>query len=515
MAKNPLSHNCDQSRNTSPTISFSRFTKQDGAYQWNTILRGFLERNDPKKAILGFAHMRRRGIKVDSYTLLFVIKACGLIMPGVSEGKQMHAQALKSGFGLELVTQTALLRMYCLFGDLMAARKVFDETPQRDIIQWNAFISIFSQRDHPNIALRAARAMIDENVRPDEVTVASILSACTQLKALEHGKQVHGYATKNLLGFDAFVHNALINMYAKCGYLSNAHHLFKKMSCRNVVSWTLIIDGYSDKGNPSEALALFKEMEAAGVRPDEVTVLAVVSMCTKLGSSEIGEWIDDYAEKNGFQESINIMNALIDMHSKCGDIEKACRIFDQMTERTLISWTAIIQGLAMHGYGVAALVRFSQMQREGFKPDDVVFLSVMNACSHAGLVEEGKQCFESMVEEHGITPRIEHYGSIVDLLCRAGLLDEAFQFLVRMPVKPDAVIWRTLIGSCRDQGNISLARQVMDYVLDLEPEHSGNYILKSNLHAMIGDWESVHEVRNDMGFREVTKSDPGHSYVEV
>ncbi|URD88956.1 PPR repeat [Musa troglodytarum] len=202
------------------------------------------------------------------------------------------------------------------------------------------------------------------------------------------------------------------------------------------------------------------------------------------------------------------------MHSKCGNMEKACSTFDGMTRRTLVTWTAMIQGLALHGHGRAALTRFSQMQREGFRLDEVVVLIMINACSHAGLVEEGKHFFRSMAEEHGMEPWMEHYGSMVDLLCRAGLVNEALDFVMNMPLKPDAVIWRTLVAACRNQGNVNLAAEVLDCMMEMEPEDSGNYVLKSNLHAMIGDWQSVQEVRSSMSCKKVAKTQPAHSYVQ-
>ncbi|WOL13703.1 pentatricopeptide repeat-containing protein [Canna indica] len=286
--------------------------------------------------------------------------------------------------------------------------------------------------------------MMSESARPNEVTVVSIISACSHLKALAEGKQWHGYIIKHLAVLDTFVHNALVNMYAICGCLSDAEKIFKNLGNRNEVSWTTMINAYGANGYLKEALELFKKMEAVGETPDEVTMLAVVSICAKLGRYDLGEWIDDYIERYGLYENIHIANALIDMHSKCGRIEKSCRIFGKMTRRTLITWTAMIRGLAMLGHGRVALTKFLQMQMEGFRLDEVAFLSMINACSHAGLVEEGKYFFMSMVEVHGIKPWMEHYGSMVDLLCRAGLLNEAFGFVVSMHLKPDIIIWRTL-----------------------------------------------------------------------
>ncbi|WOL12525.1 pentatricopeptide repeat-containing protein [Canna indica] len=258
------------------------------AYNWNIILRGFLEGNAPNKVILAYALMRRKRVKVDSFTILFVIKACGVIMQKVL-GKQVHAQVTKLGFQQEVVTQTAILQMYGLFGDIEAADKLFGETPKRDIVQWNALLAMYSQRNRPYSTIKVAQRMVSESVRPNEVTVVSIISACSHLKALAEGKQWHGYIIKHLAVLDTFVHNALVNMYAICGCLSDAEKIFKNLGNRNEVSWTTMINAYGASGYLKEALELFKKMEAVGETPDEVTMLAVVSICAKLGRFDLGK----------------------------------------------------------------------------------------------------------------------------------------------------------------------------------------------------------------------------------
>ncbi|XP_020093560.1 pentatricopeptide repeat-containing protein At4g14820-like [Ananas comosus] len=482
--------------------------------EWKNTLRIHLEENSPCLVIDEY-NSRRGVLSVDHGVILFVIKACARLQQGLFAAKQAHTHVIKLGFESDLVVKTAFLRVYGLFGDLACARQLFDEIPQRDVVVWNALVSTYSQRSSPGEALGAIRAIMNEDVRPNEVTVTSILSACAQLKALDHGKEVHGYAVRNISKFDTYICNALIEMYAKCRCLPSAQKAFHGMGIRSMVSWTCMINAYCENDCPQGALSLFKKMQVEEVRVDEVTLLAVISMCAKLCTSELAEWIEKCVEKNCLQDNPRIANALIHMHCECGNLEKSCKIFDRMKERTMISWATVIQGLAMHGHGVAALIRFVQMQREGFRPDEILFLAIINACSHSGLVSEGRQCFYSMVEEYGMVPWMEHYGSMVDLLCRVQLLDEAFEFVMAMPVKPDAVIWRMLLVACRDQGNIGLARKVIDYIIELEPDHKGSYILKSNLCAMIGEWGGVQEVRNKLGLIEVSKKDPAQSFIEV
>lgn len=473
-----------------------------------------MEGNVPEEAISVYNHVRRKGLKVDTYTLVFAIKACGL-RPVILEGEQIHGQVFKLGFEFEVIIQTALLNVYGLFDEDRVVQQIFDEMPRRDLVMWNALVRAYAHGNCPYKVREVSYDMVRNKVKPNDVTVVGILSACSSLRALREGKAVHGYVTRNLIEVDVFVHNALIDIYSKCGSIQDAFQVFQLMPVRNVVSWTSLMNGYSDNNCPNEAFGLFKQMEAENMRPDEITVLSVVCMCTKLRSFELGVWIHQYVAKTGLiKGSPAIANALIDMHAKCGDIKKACQIFDEMEEKTIISWTTMIQGLAIHGHGLSSLTRFCQMQREGFKPDGLVFLSLLSACSHAGLVDEGRRCFSSMEVDYHIAPWMEHYACMVDILCRAGLVEEAFKFVKNMPIKPDMIVWRTLIGACRTQGNISLANQVINHLCESVPKKSEDYVLLSNMFASNAEWDHVKEIRKEMRIRGATKQDPGSSFIE-
>ncbi|KAI6683031.1 hypothetical protein NL676_028944 [Syzygium grande] len=485
------------------------------SFTWNAVIRGYLERNDPKNAILVYTQLRGLNVAVDSYTVLFVIKGCGSI-PAIDGGKLMHAQIFKLGFASEIIVQTALLNMYVAFDEIQSMQKVFDEMPLRDVVAWNSLIASYIGRNYPKEALEVARAMVCDDVSVNEVSAVSILSACSALKASREGKSVHGYLLKNDVDLDVFVQNALIGMYSKCGSLSNACRIFHSMATRNVVSWTTMIHGYACNGYFNEALSVYRQMESADVRPDEVTLLSVISVCSELGSSELGEWIALIVEKCGpKRERTALANALMGMHAKCGNILKACQMFDGMKERTLITWTTMIQALAMHGHGVGALMRFVQMQRQGLKPDGVVFLCVLFACSHAGLVEYARKCFDLMIKEYNIKPWMEHCGCMVDLLCRAGLVEDAFDFVAKMPVEPDMILWRMLLLACQSQGRSELVSQVMHHVHESGPKSSEDYVLMSNLRASVAEWDVAKEVREEMKQRGVTKEVPGSSFLEV
>ncbi|KAM0842914.1 hypothetical protein ACQ4PT_058082 [Festuca glaucescens] len=434
---------------------------------------------------------------------------------------ELHAHALKLGFLPSFLHLcSSFLKSYAASGRLAFARQLFDETPRRDIPLWNTLLSACARSHQPHHALLAASAMVGAGSRPNSLSVTSLLSACAQLRGLARGRELHGYAVRSIPVLDLRVLNSLISMYGRCGRLAEANTVFNGMAdTKSVVSWTCMINACCENGRPAEALEVFSQMRLAVAKVDEVTLLAVISACAKLDctTSELPNWVEQYACENGFLENnVRVANALIHMHGKMGRLTRSCEIFDSMSVRTVVSWTAMIQALAMHGHGAAALVRFSQMLRQGFWPDEVIFLTMINACCHSALVSEGRQLFKSMVEEYRITPWMEHYGSMVDLLCRSGMLDEAFRFVLAMPVKPDPVIWRVLTGACRDHGNISLARKVVDHVIDMDPDHRGNYVLASNLYAAGENWGRVVDVRVEMGVRkETSRCSTALSYIEA
>ncbi|XP_048330683.2 pentatricopeptide repeat-containing protein At1g08070, chloroplastic-like [Ziziphus jujuba] len=484
-------------------------------YTWNCIVRGYLNGNNPKEAFLVYSHVRSEGLRVDSYTLHFATKAC-VLMRAKLEGKQVQSQICKLGFASEIMVQTALLSMYSMFGELSYMRQVFDETPQRDLVMWNSVLAAYAQYNFPYQTLAFTRAMVSSGVRLNGVSLVSVLSSCSSLETLLEGKAIHGYVIRNLTDIDVFVYNAFIDMYSKCGSLSNAHRIFHIMPIRNLISWTSMMNGYCYNNCLNEALHLFKKMECENITPDEVTMLCIITTCTKSGSFELVDWIDHYVEKYGIGKgSITMSNALMDMHAKCGNIKKACQIFDGIAEKSMVSWTTIIHGLAMHGHEKQAFLRFCQMQREGYKPDEIVFLSVLTACSHAGMVDEGLKCFSSMMTDYGMKPSMEHYGCIVDVLCRGGLINEAFEFVQKMQDKPDIIIWRMLLVACRVQGDMNLANQIMNHLHEMGPRNSEDFGILCSLHAMVDQWDNVKDIRTEMKIRGVVKNHPGYSAIDI
>ena len=313
---------------------------------------------------------------------------------------------------------------------------------------------------------------------------------------------------------DVFVETALVDMYAKCGCIGTARYIFDKMSERNVVSWSAIIAGYTQNGEVNEALRLLHQMQLTGVKPNSTTMVSVLSACVLLGALQQGMFFHAYILTSGFGFDSSVVSALINMYAKCGDIVSARQIFDRMSDKNIVSWNAMIAGYGMHGYGQDALILFSQMQQRCMEPNAITFISVLSACSHAGLVDEGWHYFHCMTQDYCITPRAEHYRCMVDLLGRAGHLDEALHFISKMHLQPDTGIWGTLLGACSIHCNVHIGEHVADYLLELDPENIGHYVLLSNLYAAAGRWGDVVKVRTMIKVRGLKKT-PGHSWIEI
>ncbi|KAF0899828.1 hypothetical protein E2562_024861, partial [Oryza meyeriana var. granulata] len=313
---------------------------------------------------------------------------------------------------------------------------------------------------------------------------------------------------------DASTFNTLITAYARAGRVADARLLFDEMPARNAVSWSAMVNGYVQAGDGREALGLFTRMQAEGVCLDDMVLVGVLAACTQLGVLEQGKWVHGYLKANNIRITVFLGTALVDMYSKCGEVQLAMEVFNGMKEKNVLAWTTMIKGLAMHGRGSEALMLFSQMESLGVKPDDIAFIGALCACTHTGLVDKGRELFNSMVRKYGIKPKIEHYGCMVDLLARNGLLNEARDMVEKMPMKPDALIWGALMAGCRFHKNVELAEYVVKHWIELEPDKSGAYVLLGNIYAASGRHASAREIRHLMREKGVDKT-PGCSTVEI
>lgn len=378
-------------------------------------------------------------------------------------------------------------------------------------------------------ALLFFRVLLRKNQRTiDSYSLLYVLKSCIHKSFSFEGKQLHSFIIK--FGFEPIIYlqTSLLNMYSATQNLIDAQLVFDHIPSKNIICWTSLISAYVDNQKPSKALQLFRLMQVWNLEPDHVTVTVALSACADLGALEMGEWIHAYIRrKDRLKMDLSLNNAFINMYSKCGVLRSARVLFDNMQEKDVTSWTSIIVGHALHGQAEEALKLFAEMKetrqlvrknkRNGdcgnylLVPNDVTFLGVLMACSHAGLVDEGKWHFRSMTADYGLKPRDSHFGCMVDLFCRAGLLREAYEFILKMPVLANEVVWRTLLGACNLFGNMELGAQVRNQLLCLEPFNVGDSVSMSNLYASQGMWDKKMIVRDQIKHRR----SPGCSLIEV
>ncbi|XP_011625801.2 pentatricopeptide repeat-containing protein At2g22410, mitochondrial-like [Amborella trichopoda] len=512
---------------------------------YNTMIRGYTRTSSPVEALILFHQILGHGLAVENRTMVFVLKACEQFNE-LDEGEQIHGLILKMGFGFDILVHNALIHFYAEHGDLVVARQVFDEMGDRDVVSWTSMIDAYSQYKNPDEALKLFYEMVLGNYESNEVTMITAVSACSQIGILELGRSIHFYAMKigtkftvNLLNSlvdmytkcggvefarelfdgmavkDVFSWTSMINGYAKCGMLELAHELFDEMPARNEVTWNALISGYSQTYRPREALNLFHAMCMENVVPIEGSLVAALSACAQLGDLDLGSWIHrHYVEEKRVQLSVILTNALIDMYAKCGCIENASKLFEEMAERDVVSWNSVIMACAMHGDGIRALGLFDRMVATRVKPDDITFVGVLSACSHSGMITEGRRHFDSMKRVHGIKPKTEHYACILDLLGRVGLLEEALSLMRSMPMVPDVACWGALLSASRMHGNVELGELAVENLIRLDPSDSGIYVLLANIYASKGKWDDVKRVRRMMRENGVKKA-PGSSFVEL
>ncbi|XP_039114250.1 pentatricopeptide repeat-containing protein At4g14820 [Dioscorea cayenensis subsp. rotundata] len=502
----------------------------------------------PRRAIAAYARLRQDGVDFDRFDFPPLLRAAA--RAGEGEGgeavvRETHGFVLKTGFVADPFVLTALVRGYAARGCVSDARAVFDRMPERDVVAWGVMLDGWCQSGCYSDALQLFEEMKSSDVAPDQVILATVLSACGRTGNLSSGKAIHSYILESGIAMDAHLQSSLINMYSNCGSMDIARKLFDEIPVKDLVAstamvfgyakigeietaraifdempekdlvcWSAMISGYSESDKPGEALKLFNEMQASGVRPDKITMLSVISACAHLGAIDQAKWIHVFIDKNMFHDVLMVRNALIDMYSKCGNLASAWRVFEGTPQKNVITWTSMITGLAMHGDGTSALALFERMKAEGVEPNGVTLVGLLYACSHTGLVAEGRQVFESMVHEYKVEPKLEHYGCMVDLLCRAKLLREAFELIESMPFHPNVIIWGSLLGGCRVHMDVELGEIAAKRILELDPDHDGAYVLLSNIYAKANKWDEVGRVRRLMKSRGVSK-EKGCSWIEI
>uniref|UniRef100_A0A2P2PLI2 Uncharacterized protein MANES_01G162400 n=1 Tax=Rhizophora mucronata TaxID=61149 RepID=A0A2P2PLI2_RHIMU len=518
---------------------------QPNLHTWNSLIRALASSPDPVQSLFTFVDMLcDTPYSPNKFSFPFVIKAAA----GISSlllGQAVHGMVIKASLAADVFILNSLVHFYASCGDLDLAYLVFVKIDEKDVVSWNSMITAFVQGGRPDKALHLFSKMEMEGMRPDNVTMVGVLSACTKKMDLRLGRWVCEYIERNGIDVSLTLSNAMLDMYVKCGSIEDAGRLFDNMEEKDVVSWTTMIDGYAIKGDygearrvfdmmpmqtiatwnalisaylqngkPKEALAIFHELQLSETNPDEVTLVCAVSACAQLGAIDLGRWIHVYIKKHGIRLNCHLTTSLIDMYSKCGDLEKALELFYLMERRDVFVWSAMIAGLAMHGRGKAAIDLFLKMQEAKVRPSSVTFTNLLCACSHTGLVDEGRMFFNQMESVYGVAPGTKHYSCMVDIFGRAGLLEEAVELIENMPMEPSASVWGALLGACRIHGHIELAERACTRLLEVDPSNHGAYVLLSNMYARTGKWNSVSELRQQMRVSGL-KKEPGCSSFEV
>ncbi|KAK6117590.1 hypothetical protein DH2020_048669 [Rehmannia glutinosa] len=474
---------------------------------WNHMIRGLSQSDSPGDALFLFDEMRERGLRGDNLTFIFVCKACARVSE-VLYGKRVHVHVLKLGFGSYLYVCNALVHMYGFCGELGFSRRVFDEMAERDLVSWNSLICAYSQCSKYEEVLGLFDVMRVENVKADAVTMVKVVLACNYLGEWELLDSMVEYIEDNCVEIDVYLGNTLIDVYGRRGSIALARCFFDRMAEKNVVSWNAMIIGAAKSGDLVAAKKLLDEMPKRDViswtsmitaysqanRHDDAIRLFQEMMKAK-GDFDVGKAVHDYISNNRIKPDIYVENALIDMYCKCGSVENALKVFNDMKVMDSVSWTSVISGLAVNGESNYALELFSQMLRQGIKPIHGTFVGILLACVHSGLVDKGLEFFRSMQKDYGLVPEMRHYGCVVDLFCRAANLDRAYAFIKNMPISPDVVVWRMLLSACKVHGNLVLAKIASEKLIELDPTNGLNYVLSSNSYAGAEKWDDAIKMR--------------------
>ncbi|GJM84875.1 hypothetical protein PR202_ga00587 [Eleusine coracana subsp. coracana] len=442
------------------------------------------------------------------------IQSCGRA-GDLRRGRALHARLVLTGAAAaSTFLANHLITMYSRCGDADSAALAFAAVPRPNLVSWTALVSGLARSSAHRPALDAFAAMRRAGVAPTEFALSSALGAVAALSDPRAGAQLHRVAVGLGLDAELFVASNLADMYSKCGLLAEACRVFDKMPHKDAVAWTAMIDGYAKNGYLESAILAFRDMRRQGVEPNEFTFSSMIKGCAMQALLEQGVQLHAQVIKTNLIGDSFVGSTLVDMYGKCGLISLSLQLFHEIEYHTEIAWNAIINVYAQHGHGREAIKAFDRMTSRGIRPNNITFVSLLTACSHAGLVDEGLKCFYSMKDAHGIEPKEEHYSCIIDMYGRAGRLDEAEKFIGEMPIRPNAYGWCSLLGACRMRGNKKLGEIAAQNLLKLEPGNTGIHVSLSGVYASLGQWDDVKAVRKLMRNSRIKKL-PGFSWVDA
>ncbi|KAL5539624.1 hypothetical protein UlMin_042310 [Ulmus minor] len=471
-------------------LLFNSILERDLA-SWNIMISGYSQNGHAGKAHKLFKELLHWCSDCSLPTLLSILPSCD--SPQFLQlGKAIHSWQLKVGFSEDIVAINCLMDMYINCGELVATFSLLDGISQlvTDISSWNTVIVGCAKNDYFEDALRVFNSMRRKtNIKFDTITLVNIISACGNLKLVSEGKSVHGIAFKTVTGSNIRVHNSLITMYGRCGDIDSARSVFILCSDLNLCSWNCMISALSQNKDGKRALELFRCLE---YEPNEITLATILSACTQIGH---GKQIHGYAFRMGFHTNSFISAALLDMYSNSGRLDIACQVFQSRTEKSIAAWNSMIASYGFHGKGTRSIQVFHKMCDSGMRPTKSTFISILSACSHSGLIEEGLYYYKQMMVEYGVEPATEHHVCVVDMLGRSGKLDDAYEFIKGMKRRPEAGVWGALLSACNYHGAVEMGREVAEIVFEMEPQNAGYYIALSNMYIAAGSWRDAVELR--------------------
>lgn len=481
---------------------------------FNALITGHAKEGLNEEAIRIFIEMQHLGYKPSDFTFAAALCA-GIGLGDKLLGQLIHSFVVKTNFVGNVFVGNALLDFYSKCDCVVEARKLFDEMPEVDCVSYNVIITCYAWNGEHKESLKLFREL--QLIRFDrrQFPYATLLSIAANMVELEIGRQVHTQAIVTTANSEVQVGNSLVDMYAKCGKFESARKIFATLSDKSSVPWTAIISGYVQKGLFEEGLKLFKQMRMVDVSVDQATFASIFKASANLASLSLGKQLHSFVIRSGFMTNVFSGSALLDMYAKCGSLKHAIQTFQEMPERNIVSWNALIAAYAQNGDGQGSLRSFGEMIHSGYQPDPVSFLTVLSACSHCGLVEEGLHYFKSMTQTYKLMPKREHYASIIDVLCRGGRFDEAKKLMAEMPFEPDEIMWSSVLNSCRIHKNQELAKIAADKLFKMEElRDAAPYVSMSNIYAAAGQWDNVGKVKKAMRDRGVKKV-LASSWVEI
>lgn len=481
---------------------------------WSALMKGYQDSGFDLEVLKLFKSMVCSGeSQPNEFAATVVFKSCSSSRR-IEEGKQCHGCFLKYGLISHEFVRNTLVYMYSSCSGTGEIIRLLDDHPYYDLLAYNSALSGFLEYGALKEGLHVLRRMANEDLVWDSFTYMSSLTLCSNLRDLNLARQIHNRVVRVGFNCDDHVRGALINMYGKCGQVLYAQRVYDNTHSQNIVVNTSIMDAYFQNKSFEEALNLFAKMETREVPPNEFTFAVVLNSIAELSLLKHGDLLHGLVVKSGFRNHVMVGNALVNMYAKSGSIEDARKAFSGMTFRDTISWNTMICGLTHHGLGKEALEAFDKMMIAGEFPNRITFIGILQACSHIGFVEQGLYYFNQLMKQFGVQPDLRHYTCIVGLLSKAGLFEDAENFMRTAPIEWDVVAWRALLNACYVCRNYSLGKQVAEFAIEMHPNDSGIYILLSNIHAKLKEWEGVARVRSLMKKRQV-KKEPGVSWIGI